>query len=606
MGEEFCGIVPTGAKALLRAMNRDLSGLGALVTAVRGGGAQAGEHLDADAKSAERTLQGYLDFLHYWGRELQWRIRYMESLGAASRDGQQPWQVAQTIPFENHRQAARFGAAAGTRDGQRLKAMWDKFYREYTENGVDDPVAYEAFRRELERTLASSRRYRHEPGYAGSLLRTLGARNIGELLRRLYRPGMAGRADDPQGLSNLPREFAGLAQLFATADRGGTLPKDVRSTVLDQEPRILATFLRAGMHTDQFALDAAKRILGVRESKQDGTAYNEWVAARHLLLDELWQRPGVTQALLADPDAFAALSDPDLLRTMVGARPRGDGGGPVTYQYDLAAVLWRALDPDVGTPQTRARAWATVIKANQSYNNSTPAVSPEIARVLAERIRDYFPYIAYQQAVETGARPSVPAPQPALPRDVKPGEIGNFLVSLAATADGRDALRNGIKVFMENPVTVDFLPDGRVAFDPETYRNRQNMQIGLLAALYRGFRSAKLTREEQVTTVSGIVGSVVDAPVFGAGGVVKFIRMVSGNLLVNWSAETLAGVIVPQPPDPKLPGAMEADYRDRVRFALKMQLGREPTRNEIDTIMNGVKALARDAEGRADAEHGKG
>jgi hypothetical protein len=607
MGEEFCGIVPTGARALLGAMNRDWRGLDALVTAVRYGVSEAAEDLDGDARSADRALQRYLEFLTYWGRELQWRVRYMESLGA-SPGVQRPWGVAYTIPFANHQQAARDGAAAGTADARRLMDLWNKY-----KLSSNDPDAYEAFRSELERMLNSNGMYRREPHYAGAFLRTFGAGNLGELLRKLYRPGMSWQADDPQGLRELPRDFAGLAELFATADRGGTLPRDVRGQVLGAQPQILATFLRAGGHTDQFALDAAKRILDPRRSPNpDGSPRDDWMAARHILLDELWRRPGVAQALLADPTTLGQLTDPDLLFRRVGARAREDGAGPVDYQYDLAAVLWRALDPTVGTPSGRGRVWATLIRANQSHLASTAADSPDVAKVLARRARAYFPYMAYHQISERDAAgimldgekwpPEEPVPQPSLPPHVRPGDVANFLVALSRTSEGREELKAGLQVQMGDPLAGVRIEGRHIITDVDKDNEFQDQQVGLIAALYRGYRTAGLDREDMVDEAADILGAVVDPPTFGKGAV-KIAVKVATNYGVGKVAEATAEVTVPQPPDITLPRTVEAIYQARVEHALRARLGHDPTDRQVAKVMEGFKSRVRAAEQRAAAEH---
>jgi hypothetical protein len=53
---EFSGVQPTGANALLAAMNGDKATLPGLVSAVRAGAAQAGSDLDEQARAADQVL----------------------------------------------------------------------------------------------------------------------------------------------------------------------------------------------------------------------------------------------------------------------------------------------------------------------------------------------------------------------------------------------------------------------------------------------------------------------------------------------------------------------------------------------------------------------
>ena len=494
---EFTGLQPAGVAALLRRMNQDKATLPALVSAVRAGAGRAGPDLDDAARAADQILQRYLHLLDYWIRDLSWRLRFMQASEGSTWPGDRSM-LGANLPYADLGQAQRDGGAAGKAAGERLRGMWEAL------SGLEGDQRHRAlqqFRAELARTGV----YQHEPHYAAALLRALGRKDFGRILSDAVAPGTGVDTNSAAGLNRLRASLGPLANMFATADAAGTLPADVRAEALRKNAPTLAAFLRVGNHTDAFAADAAKRIL-TTPRPTDPVNEPDWQAARLALLDELWRRPGVAQALLADPNLRPKLLDPDLFRLVAGGGRQADNPGhPIDHQYDLAAVLWRALGPTVGSETARQKVWAGIIRDRRLRG----ALPPDLAEALAGRLRRYFPHISGVQARESG-HPVAAAGGPALPSHVTAADFGNFFSSLVRTNEGKTEVTKAVRDYLaaRDPLKGIVFDDGEIDFKggaPGPFDRALAEQAGILGAVFRGIRDADLRRDEEVDFIAGML-----------------------------------------------------------------------------------------------------
>lgn len=540
---EFSGIEPAGANALLKALNGEAAQLPHLVSAVRSGAYEAGSDLDGAASGADQALQRYQRFLDFWTRDLKWRIQYIQIMTNSS-----PFDKVQRsadLPYRNYQEAQRDGSAAGKAEGERLKQLWAQYQQSHNAQDLQQFTA----------ELAKSGAYRGEPYYSGALLKALGKDTFREILARRISPvpGMADQQGNSKaGLQALRQELGPLADMFAAADRGGTLPSEVRQEALGLQSHLLATFLRlSDNHTDQFALDAAKQILDQPAvSGGNAGAFDDRVAARRILLDELWRRPGVTQMLLQDPKYTHALYFPDAVKA----------GKLNQYQEELAAVLWKTLGQDVGDRQSQLRAWTNLIKVGSGTDiremmallpNRSSAEHPNLAAVLAIRFKPYLPWLSYFQG-QAGHQGDDSKYAPKF-GDYQPKAAGipgvtlenarDFFAGLISSKTGRDTVVDVANDWVNhNPALSDktlrsLTKSGDLSADTANDINGDMLnQDGFLALLLRSGKVAKLDHDARVDFSSKVIG-------IGAGYTPVISNPFAGPLTekpIKWIAEQLA------------------------------------------------------------------
>lgn len=536
---EFSGIEPAGANALLKALNDEAAQLPPLVSAVRSAAYEAGSDLDGAASGADQALQRYQRFLDFWSRDLRWRIQVILAMTNGS-----PFDKVQRtadLPYRNYQEAQRDGGAAGKAEGERLKQLWARYQQTKT---AEDLLQ---FRSELAKTGA----YRGEPYYSGAVLKALGK----DMFQRILREGIArdpGTADHygntRGGLQELRQQLGPLADMFAAADRGSTLPSEIRNEALGSDTHRLAIFLRlSDNHTDQFALDAAQHILRIDPVPDLGA---DGVAARRILLDELWRRPGVTQMLLQDPNYTR-----DLYFPKVASTDKLD-----QYQEELAAVLWKTLGQDVGDQRSQLGAWRNIIKVGGEKDirelmsglpNRSGTEHPNLADVLTKRFKPYVPWLSFLQGSEgengdhskyssnfDKYRPNVPV----IP-GVTTEEARDFFAGLISSNTGRNAVVDLTKDYvMHHPALSEqalhrLAKSGDVSAD--TLKDIDGAvlnQDGILGLLMRSGKVAKLDHDSRVDFTSKIIG-------MGAGKTPVLDNPLAGPVIdkpIKWLSEQLA------------------------------------------------------------------
>ncbi|MFI1303296.1 hypothetical protein [Streptomyces sioyaensis] len=504
---EFCGIEPAGAHALLNALTDAAGPVCYLARKIPAGVNEAGTDLDQDAGGASGAFQRYQSSLDFWTRDLRWRIQYIEAMTGGSEFDHVPHNA--DMPYQNFQQAQQQGSAAGKAEGERLKQLW--------EQSQNDPRLLPRLAAEL----AKLGPYRYEPYYAGALLKALGKETFAKILTARISPeaGVARAQGMGKGLQNLRQEFGPLADLFAAADRGGTLPLAVRKNVLQYDPHVLAIFLRlSDGHTDQFALEAARHILALRAVPGLGIGTDDGVAARQILLGELWRRPGVVQVLLHDPKYTKELYYPDVISS----------GHLRQYQRDLAAVLRRALDSSAGDLPSRQQAWTNLIKVGADPRiRELMALSPDLATALTERLKPYIPWLSFMQgrnAAELNHTPINNKYMPNTPiipglatknaRDYFP-DVRDFLAGLVSNPAGRHALEDAARENMQqypvlSPAMVARLRNLNSHNDQSQFwedaHSAQAAETGFVGLLLRAGKVSQIDHDKQVDFVSDVIG----------------------------------------------------------------------------------------------------
>ncbi|MDX3228316.1 hypothetical protein [Streptomyces sp. ME19-01-6] len=531
---------------------------------VPSGMSEAGADLDGNARAADQALQHYQRFLDSWTQDLRWRIQYIEAMTGGSAFDRTRYTA--DLPYESVQQAQQQGAAAGTAEGRRLKQLWAQCH--------NNPTTLP----QLAAELAKLGPYRYEPYYAGALLKALGKDAFHQILATHISPsaGMAQANGEGKGLQRLRGEVGPLADLFAAADRGGTLPLSVRKESLQGlQPHELAIFLRLSEgHSDRFALDAARRILDAPLVTFSGRDASDRAASRLILLKELERRPGVVQLFLHSAKDTRALYLPDIVHF----------GRLGEYQKELANVLRGALANDAGSLASRQQAWTNLIKVGgEPPIRQMMAQSPDLAKALVEGMKPYIPWLSFMAG--SNARDLKPeqvaryAPHtpiiPGLdtnPQDFFP-DVRDFLAGLISNADGRMALKNAAYQNMDehralSPAAIERLRhlsdhDSQSHFW-EDMKGAQATETGFVGLLLRAGKVTKINHDAQVDFVNDLLG-------IGAGYIPGVSNPFAGFGIkygLNDPQHKLAELLVKDNTSPKLRSELEKTYMEKLRKQL--------------------------------------
>ncbi|MER7791661.1 hypothetical protein [Streptomyces sp. NPDC097640] len=561
---EFCGIEPAGAHALLQAMADAAGPASYLARRVPSGMSEAGADLDGSAQAADQALRRYQSFLDSWAQDLRWRIQYIEAMtGGSAFDHTRH---TADLPYQSVQQAQQQGAAAGKAEGRRLKQLWSQRQK--------NPLAPS----QLAAELAKLGPYRYEPHYAGALLKALGKDAFHEILATHISPtaGAAEANGDGKGLRRLREEVGPLADLFAAADRGGTLPMSVRNEALSGlQPHELAIFLRlSDGHSDRFALDAARHILDAPLGPFSGPDASDRAATRLILLKELERRPGVVQLLLRERKYTRALFLPDIVYF----------GRLGAYQKELAAVLRGALADETGGLAGRQQAWTNLIKVGgEKPIRQMMAQSPDLAKALVERMKPYIPWLSFMAGSNAAnfspAEVAKYAPHtPMIPglnnkqEDFFP-DVRNFLAGLISNGDGRKALMTAAYGNMDehpalSPAAIERLRhlnshDGQSRFWQDV-NGAQATETGFVGLLLRAGKVAQIDHDAQVDFVNDLLGigagyiPGVNNPVVGFG--IKYVLNDPQHKMAEW--------LVADNTDPRLWDEVQKKYMEKLRKQL--------------------------------------
>ena len=313
----------------------------------------------------------------------------------------------------------------GTDDGEAVAKAWQE-YRDADPSRAD----YFAKREALREALTALGENSGDATYAEAALQALGGDTLENIVNGFY--GEI-RGDNPYidaGNFAFVREYFGpLSQLVATADRGGTLPGDIRESLFESNTAELAMFLRSAPQTDALLRAGMDKAL-----QQAGSPVSDFAIQQ--LMVGMDTHPAVLQALLADDGARRALLD----RNVFGPDRGTD------YEHDLARALDVALAPGQGDPATRQQAWTALVRASGDAGfRSLVDDYPQLARSMAGQFTVYLPWAANRQAQEYAGQypvPGLPEGTPALDGNPTVDQLTDFMAALNSDPEARKTLLN--------------------------------------------------------------------------------------------------------------------------------------------------------------------
>ncbi|WP_143590920.1 hypothetical protein [Thermoactinospora rubra] len=471
---ELVGINPEGAKKLLAAMKKARDALNGdlLGEPLKYGLRVAQSDATAEAQASPKRYGDYAGILDKWIKDLNRRIEIISNIPPAGlgHDGNK---VTATIPLtaEARRQAEA--------DAKELADAWKEYLRER-----NNPMGtrYTAARQRLLDALKKSGAQVHDPEYAEIYLKHLGADTLKDIVDQFTE---FGRPDNPYvtgGNYDYFKEYlGGLSMMVATADRAGTLPKDVRDRLLETQPVNLAVFMRLAPHTPQLLADATKRILS-----HSGSPVGDLALAQ--IMHALKANPHAMQLVLADPEAVKKLTSSSITLH------------DKDYFKNLNEALNNATKPGAGDPAALKAAWAGILKASGDEHWRGDLNShPELARTLAENFKPYLRWAAHEQAKEFGKTYELNIP--GLPKDaltldgVSLDDVKNFIGAVSTDAQARGILlaeaqrlaASGQSRFM---ITPERLKSGDLE-DP-AFQAALAQDQAMLALILGGVQRAKL------------------------------------------------------------------------------------------------------------------
>ncbi|MEH6419990.1 hypothetical protein [Pseudomonas sp. CGJS7] len=381
----------------------------------------------------------------------------------------------------------------GKSDGDAVERAW----KEYE---ASDPQRsdYHAKREALRTALDDLRANGGDSVYAEAALKALGGGNLKEIVNSFY-PEI--RGDNPYitpGNFDFVKEYFGpLAQLVATADRGGVLPSDIKQSLLESGTAELALFLRSAPQTDGMIRDAMGKLI----DGPAGTPLGNFAIQQ--LMVGMDQHPQVLQELLADPNAFKQLFNRDVLGPDRGT----------DYQQDLARALGAALKPGAGDASTQQKAWTALIQAGgdkgfRSLVNDNPA----LAQSMAEQFKNYLPWAANKQAQEYSDQypiPPLPAGTLGLNPELTVDQLTDFMAVLNSDPQAMKTLFNeAARLFKEG---------GLASIDPAALAGGKKLELqgalasdfGLYSLVLAGVTRADIDERDQRDAMADALKTIV-------------------------------------------------------------------------------------------------
>ncbi|MBX9400528.1 hypothetical protein K4L06_04330 [Lysobacter sp. BMK333-48F3] len=311
----------------------------------------------------------------------------------------------------------------GQDDGEAVAKAWTEF-QDTDPQRPDYLQKREALRTALDALRANG----GDATYAEAALKAIGAQNLHDIVG-VFPPDI--RADNPYltpgNFDFVKDHFGPLAQLVASADRGGVLPGEIRQALLNTGIAELAVFLRSSPQTEGLMRDALQQAL-----QRAGSPLGQF--ALQQLMVGMDQHPRLMQELLADPKSREQLFDTNLFGPDRGTN----------YEADLARALGAALTPGRGDAQLQQQAWTGLIGAAQDGGfRGKVNDHPQLAQAMAEQFKVYLPWAANRQAQEYSANygtPSLAAGAPTLSNQINVDQLTNFLGVLSSDPKAMQSL----------------------------------------------------------------------------------------------------------------------------------------------------------------------